>query len=114
MRSKVNFLVGPQEPLLATVKRRNSCGLIGQIRHHDSLTKPSFRTLKRVDHTKPSFRTLKRVDHTKPSFRTLKRVGHDILTKPSFRALKRVGHTKPSFRTLKRAGHAVVDTDNAG
>ena len=38
VRSKNNFLVGPQEPLLATVNRRKleSCG---HVTRHDSLSK---------------------------------------------------------------------------
>ena len=38
MLSNINFLVGPQEPLLATVKRRN-LAWFGQVSHHDSLSK---------------------------------------------------------------------------
>ena len=38
VRSKINFLVDPQEPLLATVKRRKLAWL-GQTTRHDSLPK---------------------------------------------------------------------------
>ena len=44
LRSKINFLVGPQEPLLATVKGRK----LAWFRHatrHDSSPKPSFRAV---------------------------------------------------------------------
>ena len=36
MRSKISFLVGPQEPLLATVKRRKLAWL-GHVTSHDNL-----------------------------------------------------------------------------
>ena len=36
--SKINFLVGPQKPLLATVKRGN-LAWFRQVTHHDSLSK---------------------------------------------------------------------------
>ena len=36
--SKINFLVGPQEPLLATVKRRKLAGF-GRVTRHDSLSR---------------------------------------------------------------------------
>ena len=38
MQSKINFLVGPLEPLLATVKRQKFAGL-GHVKRHDSLSK---------------------------------------------------------------------------
>ena len=38
VRSKISFLVGPQEPLLATVKRRK-LARSGQVTRHDSLSK---------------------------------------------------------------------------
>ena len=38
VRSKINFLVGPQEPLLATVKRRK-LAWFGHVTHHNSLSK---------------------------------------------------------------------------
>ena len=38
MRSKTNFLVGPQEPLLATVKRRK-LARFGHVTHYSSLSK---------------------------------------------------------------------------
>ena len=38
VRSKINFLVGPQEPLLATVKRQK-LAWFGHVTHHDSLFK---------------------------------------------------------------------------
>ena len=43
---KINFLVGPQEPLLATVKRRK-LAWFGHVTHHDSLSTTIFQgTLK--------------------------------------------------------------------
>ena len=41
MQSQINFPVGPQEPLLATAKRRK-LAWIGHAIRHDSLSKPSF------------------------------------------------------------------------
>ena len=38
VRSKINFLVGPQEPLLASVKRRK-LAWFGHVTRHDSLSK---------------------------------------------------------------------------
>ena len=38
VRSKINFLVGPQEPLLAAVKRRKHARF-GHVTRHDSLSK---------------------------------------------------------------------------
>ena len=38
VRSKINFLVGPQEPLLATVERRK-LSWFGHVTRHDSLFK---------------------------------------------------------------------------
>ena len=38
VRSNINFLVGPQEPLLVTVKRRK-LGWFGHATRHDSLSK---------------------------------------------------------------------------
>ena len=38
VRSKINFLVGPQEPLLATVNRRK-LEWFGHVTRHDSLSK---------------------------------------------------------------------------
>ena len=38
VRSKINSLVGPQEPLLSTVNRRK-LAWIGHVTHHDSLSK---------------------------------------------------------------------------
>ena len=38
VRSKINFLVGPQEPLLETVKRRK-LEWFGHVTRHDSLSK---------------------------------------------------------------------------
>ncbi len=38
VRSKINFLVGPQEPLLATVKRRK-LAWFGHVTRHNSLSK---------------------------------------------------------------------------
>ena len=38
VRSKINFLMGPQEPLLATVKRRK-LAWFGHITRHDNLCK---------------------------------------------------------------------------
>ena len=37
VRSKINFFVGPQEPLLATVKRRK-LAWFGHVTYHDSLS----------------------------------------------------------------------------
>ena len=45
--SKINLLVGPQEPLLATVRRRTFTWF-GHVSRHDSLSKPSFRATWRV------------------------------------------------------------------
>ena len=42
MQSKINFLAGPQEPLLATVKRRK-LAWFGHVTRHDSLSKTTFR-----------------------------------------------------------------------
>ena len=42
VRNKINFLVGPQEPLLATVKRRK-LAWFGHVTRHDSLSKTTFR-----------------------------------------------------------------------
>ena len=47
VRSKVNLLVGPQKPLLATVKSRK-LAWFGHVRRHDTPPKPSFRVLWRV------------------------------------------------------------------
>ena len=41
-RSKINFLVGPQEPLLATVERRK-LAWFGHVTHHDNLSKTILR-----------------------------------------------------------------------
>ena len=41
VRSKINFPVGPQEPLLATVKRRK-LAWFGHVTRHDSLSKTIF------------------------------------------------------------------------
>ena len=38
VRNEINFLVGPQEPLLATVKRRK-LAWFGYVSRHDSLSK---------------------------------------------------------------------------
>ena len=38
VQSKINFLVGPQEPLLATVKRRK-LARFGHVTHYSSLSK---------------------------------------------------------------------------
>ena len=38
VRSKINFLMGPQEPILATVKRRK-LAWFGHVTRHDSLSK---------------------------------------------------------------------------
>ena len=38
VRSKISFLVGPQEPLLATVKRQK-LACFGHVTRHDSLSK---------------------------------------------------------------------------
>ena len=38
VRSKIDFLVGPQEPLLATVKRRK-LAWFGHVTRHDSLSR---------------------------------------------------------------------------
>ena len=38
MQSKINFLVGPQEPLLATAKR-GKLAWFGHVAHHSSLSK---------------------------------------------------------------------------
>ena len=38
IRSKINFMVSPQEPLLATVKRRK-LAWFGDVTRHDSLSK---------------------------------------------------------------------------
>ena len=42
VRSKINCLVGPREPLLATVKR-GKLAWFGRVTRHDSLSKTSFR-----------------------------------------------------------------------
>ena len=42
--SKINFIVGPQKPLLATVKRRK-LAWFGHVTHCNSLSKLSFRAL---------------------------------------------------------------------
>ena len=42
VRTKIIFLVGPQEPLLATVKRQK-LAWFGHVTCHDSLAKPSFK-----------------------------------------------------------------------
>ena len=47
VRSKIKFLVGPQEPLLATAKRRK-LALFGHVTRHASLSKSSFRSPWRV------------------------------------------------------------------
>ena len=41
VQSKVNFLVGPQEPLLASVKRRK-LAKFGHVKRHDSLSKTTL------------------------------------------------------------------------
>ena len=41
VRSEINFLVGPEESLLATVKRRK-LAWIRHVTHHDSLSKTIF------------------------------------------------------------------------
>ena len=41
VRGKINFLVGPQEPLLATVKRRK-LAWFGHVTRHDSLSKTTL------------------------------------------------------------------------
>ena len=46
-RNKINFLVGPQKPLLTTVKRRK-LAWFGHVTRRDSLSKKSFRALWRV------------------------------------------------------------------
>ena len=43
VRSMTNFRVGPQEPLLATVKRR-TLSQLGHVTRHDSLSKSSLRS----------------------------------------------------------------------
>ena len=42
VRSQINFLVGPQEPLPATIKRRK-LAWFGHVTHHDSLSKTILR-----------------------------------------------------------------------
>ena len=42
VRSKISFLVGPQEPLLATVKRRE-LAWYGHLKRHNSLSKTILR-----------------------------------------------------------------------
>ena len=42
VRSKINFLVGPQEPLLATDKRRK-LAWFGHVTRHDSLSRAPWR-----------------------------------------------------------------------
>ena len=42
VRSKINFTVGPREPLLATVKRQE-LAWFGHVTHHDSLSKTILR-----------------------------------------------------------------------
>ena len=44
VRSKINFIVGPQKPLLATVKRRK-LAWFGHVTHCNSISKLSFRAL---------------------------------------------------------------------
>ena len=41
VQSKINFLVGPEKPLLATVKRRK-LAWFGHVTRHDSLSKTIF------------------------------------------------------------------------
>ena len=42
VRRNINFLVGPREPLLATVKKRK-LAWFGNVTRHDSLSKISFK-----------------------------------------------------------------------